>query len=181
MLLPAATVVACYFLMVRPVINRWGASDEEVAAVLPGDGIVIAPQSSSTKAITVIAPTVRVLDRIPLAPGPPFYGFTVADVAAPERLVLEMGIHPFTGQQADSAPPGGPWLHASWAFALVPIDERSTRLITRARYRVRMPFGPGLPYRVVLELVEFIMERRMLLGIRERAEAPMPSASLGAS
>lgn len=219
----AAGMLAAYFLPIRPAIKRWGASGEEVAATLPGDGIVAGAQSNSTKAITVMAPVDRVFpwlaqigqgrggfysydvlenfrgldihsadrilpqfqdlrrgDRIPVAPGPPFYGFTVAEVAAPERLVLEMGIHPFTGRQVGS-PPRGPWVHASWAFALVPVDERSTRLVTRTRYRVRMPLGLGAPYRVVLELVEFIMERRMLLGIRERAEAAAPSASAGAA
>lgn len=219
----AAGMLGAYFLAIRPAVKRWGASGEEVAAALPGDGIVAGAQSSSTRAITVRAPVDLVFpwlaqigqgrggfysydllenlsgldihsanrilpqfqdlkrgDGIPMAPGPEFYGFIVAEVATPERLVLELCIHPFTGQQVGSAPSRGPWLHASWAFALVPVGERSTRLITRTRLRVRMPFGLGGPYRVVLELVEFIMERRMLLGLRERAEAAAPSAFAGA-
>jgi hypothetical protein len=53
------------------------------------------------------------------------------------------------------------------AFVLDPIDERTTRLIVRSR-------GPGawgrLMHYLFWEPAHFVMERRMLLGIKERAE-----------
>ena len=55
---------------------------------------------------------------------------------------------------------------AGWYFALEPVDGR-TRLIARGR----VPRGLGsLAYAVLLELPHFVMERKMLLGIKERAE-----------
>ncbi len=66
--------------------------------------------------------------------------------------------------------PGRALVLKGWgAFVLEPIDERTTRLIARSR-------GPGgfpaaLMNSLVWELPHFIMERRMLLGIKKRAEA----------
>jgi hypothetical protein len=110
-------------------------------------------------------------DRVPVAPGPTFYGFVVADVVHPSHLVLQMLMHPFTGRPVD--PPGSEaaWsIHATWAFALTPIDRASTRLVSRTRVKLRLPVGLRHVYALALEAVELPMQRRMLLGIRERAE-----------
>lgn len=66
---------------------------------------------------------------------------------------------------------GKPWATASWLFALEPLPNRRTRVVTR--YRVacssdlatRLALGPSL-----LEPIGFAMDRRMLLGIKARAE-----------
>ncbi len=109
-------------------------------------------------------------DRVPVAPGPDFYGFTVAEVAAPDRLVLRMRVHPFTGRPPQPGTAGPSWLlDASWAFELRPIGPASTRLLTRTRVDLRLPAGLALPYGLALEVLELAMERRMLLGIRDRA------------
>jgi len=112
---------------------------------------------------------IRVGDGIAVAPGPPFYGFRVADVAPPTRLVLEMRMHPFTGQEQD-ADTESPSLHATWSFTLEPLGDGSTRLITRTRAHIGLPAGLRQLYQILLEMSEFAMERRMLVGIRERAE-----------
>lgn len=117
----------------------------------------------------------KIGDPIAMAPGPPFYGFLVADAAPPARLVLEMRIHPFTGLQQEAGVEG-PSLRASWAFVLEPIDQATTRLIARNRASFRLPMGARLPYQLALETIEFVMERRMLIGIRERAERMATSA-----
>jgi len=42
---------------------------------------------------------------------------------------------------------------------------------------IQVPPGLGLPYRLGLEVVYFAMERKMLLGVRDRAggtDAPAP-------
>jgi hypothetical protein len=60
------------------------------------------------------------------------------------------------------------------AFVLQPIDEKTTRLIIRSQgdYEpdLRNPVLNFLLWRVVYEPAHFIMERKMLLGIKERAE-----------
>ena len=78
--------------------------------------------------------------------------------------------------------PGRAIVLEGWgAFVLVPTDQRTTRLLIRLR-------GPGTPslQSVALsplgvlgfEPAHFIMERRMLLGIKDRAErGRSPTAS----
>ena len=51
-----------------------------------------------------------------------------------------------------------------------PSTRRTTRLLSRTRYDYS-PLPVGLILRPVLEPLQFIMERRMLLGIKSRAEA----------
>ena len=123
---------------------------------------------------------VEVGDEIAMAPGPPFFGFLVAEVTPPTALVLEMRIHPFTGLQLrPEAAATGPSVHASWAFALDSVGDGTMRLIARSRARVQLAPPLGLLYRLALEAIEFVMERRMLLGIRERAERVETSSVAG--
>jgi hypothetical protein len=56
----------------------------------------------------------------------------------------------------------------TWAFLLVPVDKHTTRLIVRSRSGAKVTAGRYL----VFDPIHFIMERKMMLGIRDRAEAP---------
>ena len=58
----------------------------------------------------------------------------------------------------------------SWAFVLDPVDERTTRLIIRCRAAWADTLAARLARPVLLEPVHFVMEERMLRGIRDRAE-----------
>jgi len=58
----------------------------------------------------------------------------------------------------------------SWAFVLDPVDERTTRLIIRCRAAWADTLAARLAKPVLLEPVHFVMEERMLRGIRDRAE-----------
>lgn len=49
-------LLAVYFGISRPWFRRWGATDAEVHAQLPGDEIVPAARSQETRAITIAAP-----------------------------------------------------------------------------------------------------------------------------
>ena len=49
-----------------------------------------------------------------------------------------------------------------------PVDEHATRVILRSRVPRR--FGGLIYYLLTIEIPHFIMERRMLKGIKERAE-----------
>ena len=48
--------VAAYERWVKPWQERWGATDEELALPLPGDGLVAEPADQVTRAITIDAP-----------------------------------------------------------------------------------------------------------------------------
>ncbi len=65
-----------------------------------------------------------------------------------------------------------PWAAVSWLFFVEPLGEARSRLVSRYRaacsddIATRLAFGPTL-----LEPVGFAMDRRMLLGVKERAES----------
>ena len=71
----------------------------------------------------------------------------------------------------DIAPSGDPKAGVSWLFYLEPLGENRTRFISRFRTRYddtwknRVLMGP-----TTIESVGFMMDRRMLLGVKERVE-----------
>ena len=66
-------------------------------------------------------------------------------------------------------------LEKCWTFVLRPIDENTTRLIIRGRGEFNHSLKNGLLnfflWRGIFEPAHFIMERKMLLGVKQRAEA----------
>jgi hypothetical protein len=60
----------------------------------------------------------------------------------------------------------------TWAFVLEPAGVGRTRLLER--FRTRATAGPATPFvRPVVDVGHFLMTRKHLLGIRERAEQPV--------
>jgi hypothetical protein len=55
-----AAVSTGYVYYLRPRMMRWGAEEEELYAVLPGDDLIANPRLTSTHAITIQAPPYRV-------------------------------------------------------------------------------------------------------------------------
>ncbi len=114
-------------------------------------------------------------DTIPLSPGG---GVPVRRLEPEAVLALGGPLDPRTGQvtariAGDGPRTAGPRLEVGWTFVLQPLGARSTRLISRTRYNYA-PLPLGIPLRVVLEPLQFLMERRMLLGIRSRVERRHP-------
>jgi hypothetical protein len=74
--------------------------------------------------------------------------------------------------------PAGPWgddyVAWSWAFVLEPVEAATTRLLVRMRasYRPALRWGPVMW--LLVEPAHFVMGRRQLLGIRQRAQAARP-------
>jgi hypothetical protein len=61
---------------------------------------------------------------------------------------------------------------STWAFLLQGQVNGGTRLIVRWRARWPLLRSPtGLTYGLLLDPIEFIMEQKMMRGIKERAEA----------
>jgi hypothetical protein len=87
----------------------------------------------------------------------------VAEVKPGEALVLRS-----PGEPADAAQSSLPW--ASWAFVLHPLTQGRTRLLVR--WRSDFADSPGSRFwnDWGIELPHFLMERKMMLGIKERAE-----------
>ena len=182
----------------RTRILRWGASDEEVAESLPGDNLIVSPSVTATRAITVRRSAEVVWPWIAqLGQGRGgFYSYDFlenllgcdmhsADRVVPEWQQLEVGdevrLAPKAGLKVAIVEPGRalvlqgsvplgrtPPFDSSWAFVLSEQPDGSTRLISRERYSYKLWWAP-----LVVEptqVMSFVMSRKMLLGIRERAE-----------
>jgi hypothetical protein len=61
--------------------------------------------------------------------------------------------------------------HTVWSFILEPVDGKSCRLIARSLGGPGFSFGEKVANYVFWEPAHFVMERAMLLGIKQRAEA----------
>ncbi|MGY1829333.1 hypothetical protein ACI8AA_02770 [Geodermatophilus sp. SYSU D01180] len=112
-------------------------------------------------------------DRVVVVPGgwgplPDGYAFRVARVDPPRTLVLRQ------------APPEHPW-DGVWSFHVVREAAGGCRLLARSRTVADPRAGARLAGRV-LEPVTLVMTRRVLHGIRDRAErrARRPVAALTA-
>ena len=57
-----------------------------------------------------------------------------------------------------------------WQFGLYPVDEKRTRLVSRSRVRPQTVWARLFTV-FAIEPAGFLMTRRMLLGLKQRAEA----------
>ncbi|MCP4166327.1 MAG: SRPBCC family protein [Chloroflexi bacterium] len=183
--------------LLRPWYSKWGASAEEVIRPLPGDELVLNPVLESTRAITIQAPAAGVwpwlvqmgqgrgglysYERLENLGGCDMHN---ADRVIPEYQHLEVGdkvrIVP-EGREpyfvVSATEPGraiilsGDDPPTTWAFTLEPIGDRSTRLIIRWRQEYEPNFANVLGWRVFVDPITFVMERKMMQGIKVRAEA----------
>jgi hypothetical protein len=64
----------------------------------------------------------------------------------------------------------------TWAFVLQPIDETSTRLVTRARVSYER-LADVLTLRLFFRPIDFGMQRRQLLNLKRRVEATVAAGS----
>jgi hypothetical protein len=65
---------------------------------------------------------------------------------------------------------GDPSGSATWALVLEPIDDMTTRLVTRVTRFDR--FALGLLFALLWRPIHFGMQRRQLLNLRRRTEEP---------
>jgi hypothetical protein len=176
--------LAAYVLVARPWLRNWGATPAERGRSLPGDELVERPGSQTTRAVTVNAPVEEVwpwLAQIGQDRGG-FYSYEWLENLAGCRLRNVDRIHPEWQHRDVGETVPLHWAHGltlarfdagralafegGWYFVLEPQDG-STRLIARGR----VPKGLGsAAYAALLELPHFVMERKMLLGIRDRVE-----------
>jgi hypothetical protein len=91
--------------------------------------------------------------------------FDVATIEPDSALILRGDIPSSQGKATT-------WI---WIFFLNPIDDATTRLILRSRLDYASSFGNTLMWRVFADPIAFNMERKMLQGIKARAEASVSS------
>jgi hypothetical protein len=185
-----------YFVtpLLRHWHRTWGATPEEVAAAMPGDDLLADAQYRTTRAITIDAAPAEVwpwLVQVGYRRGGWYAGDLLDNFARPSvrRIVpelqdirvgqwLSMVPKPSerTAFQVDSfdAPSWLLWRtpNRSWAWRLIPMAGGRTRLINRLRTRYEWRRPVVLVTVVLMECADYPMMRRMLRGIRDRAEAP---------
>ena len=70
----------------------------------------------------------------------------------------------------DALAAGKLWIEASWLFLVESLGQRRSRLISRYRCAFSDHLAARVAFGVLLEPIGYAMDRRMLLGIKERAE-----------
>ena len=111
----------------------------------------------------------KVGDFVPMAPaewGVPMGGFTMVAIE-PERAVVWRQGWP---EEVQKLGPSEAESRGTWAFVLEEADEGTTRLLLRERSGLKPRMRDVLLTYLFMERQHFVMVRRMLLGIKERAE-----------
>ena len=183
-------VVVLYWALLRRRILTWGATEAEAGARLPGDELLENADGVATRAIWIDAPADAVWPWLAqIGPAPRGGAYTYdwienllgLDMHSADRVLPEFQ-HPQVGDtigygsnrmRLELVEPervlawrseDGNWV---WTFVLSERDGR-TRLISRNRFRL-----PTLLARIGMVPMEpgsLVMERKMLLGIKQRAE-----------
>ncbi len=201
----AATLIEIGRRLAREPVLTWGATAEEAARTLHGDELLRDADVVSTRAVTIDAPPSAVwpwLVQMGSGRGGAYtydwienlfgLGMKSADRIHPEWQSLAVGdVIPgrssLPGMRVETLEPeqalvtrseDGTWV---WAFVLDDLGGR-TRLLSRNR--IAMP-DRSLGDRIGMAVMEpgsLVMERKMLLGIKARAErlAAHPELALSA-
>jgi hypothetical protein len=179
--------------LVRTPVLTWGATEEEAGRSLPGDELLEDPAVVSTRAITIDAPPSAVWPwLVQMGSGragaytydwienlfglgmhsaerihPEWQNLAVGDVIPGRESLQGMRVEVLDPERAlVTRSEDGTWV---WAFVLEDLGGR-TRLLSRNR--IAMP-DPSLGDRIGMAVMEpgsLVMERKMLHGIKERAE-----------
>ena len=191
--------------LTAPLLRRrhrtWGATPEEVAAAMPGDGLLPRAQYRCTRAITIAATPEEVWPWL-VQVGYRRAGFYADDLlddfARPSARVIVPELQDLhAGQWLAMVPRPSErtafrvdgfvapeWLlwrtpNRTFAWRLRPLPGGRTRLVTRL-HTVYEWSRPLVLFTVLLmEVGDYPMMRRMLRGIRDRAEAEHRRRALG--
>ncbi len=179
-----------YQLFLRRRIMNWGATDADVNARLPGDELLEDADGVATRAITIDAPASAVWPWIAQMGSSPRGGaysydwienLLGLDMHSTDQVLPEYQ-HPLVGKTVGygknrmrferveprhvlaTRSEDGNWV---WSFVLVEHDGK-TRLISRNRFR--LPSRAAKIGMLPMEPGSLVMERKMLRGIKQRAE-----------
>ena len=203
-LLVILTFSMLYWFPIRRWMSHWGATPSDLTRVMAGDALLVNPTYTRTMADTVNAQPEHIwpwlvqigyqrgglysydwLDRL--------FGFLdrpSATCILPEFQHLAVGdgipvghgpswpvaaIEPNRALVLDMRNLGGfDWV---WQFGLYTIDQNRTQLVTRSCVRTNTVAARLATY--AIEPAGFLMTRRMLLGLKKRAEALRAASTSG--
>ena len=180
-----------YLFIIRPWQLRWGATDEELAAIMPGDEIVSQPDFNATRGVTVNAPPETIWPWI-VQMGTKRAGWYSYDwIDNLGRRSAERILPEFQDIKVGHLVPMSPdqkygfwvkdfvrdqWMlwgdkegDVTWCWGIHPLGKTQTRLITRIRVRYRW-LSPGILLNLLIDVGDIVMMRKCMLGIKNRAE-----------
>ncbi len=189
------TALATPFLRRRRA--HWGISEELAARTYPGDDFLPEPRSQWTHGIEIDAPPDAVWPWIAQlgCDKAGFYSYQFlenlagCDIQNADHVVERwqnptvgdvLRLHPeIPGLPIVAVEPGRTLLaqtregpRASWLFFVEPLDGgRRSRLVSRYRCGAAETLGTRIAFATVVEPIGFVMDQRMLRGIKARAEA----------
>jgi hypothetical protein len=194
-LLVTLAFAVLYWFPLRHWFGRWGTTRDELTRVMAGDAIIVNPTHSATHAVTVDAPPDDIwpwlvqmgyrrgglysydwLDRLfgfldrPSAKRvlPEFQHLVVGDTVplGPREELTVAVLEPSRALVLSYEAHGMEWV---WQFGLYPLGRSRTRLLSRGAERMPNTLAAWFGMRA-MEPAAFIMTRRMLLGLKQRAE-----------
>jgi hypothetical protein len=186
------TAIGMFLRFYRPWHSRWGATDDEVILVMPGDELIEKPTFNVTRAITIQARPEEIWPWIvQIGYGRAgFYSYDLLDnlgKPSADRIIselqhIEVGTWiPMSGKVSEEtafrvmAFEPDSWMlwkkaASTWAWKLIPIDEESTRLVIRLKCYYRWARPTIVTDLILMEIGDFPMMRKLMLGIKQRAE-----------
>jgi hypothetical protein len=182
-------------LCVRWRLVRWGAADEDLVRPMPGDDLVARPTVVTHRAVTIEAapddvwpwlvqmgdtpragyysyePVERVLGMKVENAGrilPEYQQLAVGDALDAGGNMRVRAIE--EGRALVLGPPPLPHFDSTWAMALYAQPDGTTRLVSRVRCHYKRWTPGNVAAFLVLDFGQLVMERKWLLGVRDRAE-----------
>jgi hypothetical protein len=196
-LVGALTMAVAVFTFWLPYWRKWGATDAEMKRSLPGDEMVPEPRGGYTHAITINAPRQQVwlwVAQIGQERGG-FYSYDFlenlvglnihsVDKIIPEyqhdekspglKLAPKVPPLPVACIEPERTLAFGGWVDpntpSSWLFFMDDAGENRTRLISRWRFSYKPSIGFRIGFGVIVQSIACVMQRKMLLGIKKRAD-----------
>lgn len=186
-----AAAGGAYLKFLRPRQLVWGATPEEIGRAMVGDSVVELPTYNATRAVTIEATPQEIWPWIvQMGIGRAgWYSYDWIDNLGRKsaRQILPEYQFPQSGDLIPVSPGGRQgfrirslerekWMlwwdgkgQVTWFWGMYPVDERTTRLVTRVRIRYNWA-APQILFFLLLEAGDIVLMRKCLLGIKERAE-----------
>lgn len=189
--------MAAYFIWARPYQLNWGASDQEMKQAMPGDQIESYPEFFATRAITIAGTPEEIWPWL-LQMGygrAGYYGYDILEnLGSPRGILSADRILPEFQQfkVGDEVPISsvatmvffaiepnqyiiwtGTNHQGSFIWALIPVDESHTRLVSRIRWSFHWTQPRLLTLDLFTEFTDFLAVREILQGVKGRVEGQM--------
>ena len=187
-------VMSAYLLLARPYQLSWGATSEEINRPMPGDELDTQPTFLSTRAITIEGTPHEIWPWL-VQMGynrAGYYGYDIIEnlgsksgLHSAERIVPELQDVKVGDEVPISA--AGSWVFyaiepedyfiwsskasdCAFTWALYPIDENHTRLVSRIRWSHHWSQPSLLGFDLFTEFTDYLAIRKVLQGVKGRVE-----------